>query len=1088
MQIAWASDGLHDSGNAVVAPRFVGGKWRALQSLFDSQPRLRRLFELRRQAWLGLLLYCLAVFSGAAQMHVVTNCTETALRAAMAEGGTVTFACDGIIAIDDTITNSTDTVLDATGHSVTISGRSAYRVFFNHSNTSFTIMNLEIADGRSVLGGAGIYNDGGTLSVRNCVFSNNVARGSSWLPDTGVAGSNVLGGAVFNGGMADIQGSIFVTNLAVGGAGTGGVNDSWTGCKEGGNGGTGGSGYGGAIYNAGELSLMNSAFSGNAAVGGVGGDGGRGGGGCIGGAKGGNGAAAGSAFGGALCNAGVARLVNTTLSGNSSTGGGGGAGGSGGGFLSMYGGDGGNGGTGGAGLGGAIYDLGGSCLVTNCTVALNAAIAGAAGPAGYGGNATYGNGANGLPGQAGSASGGGFSGADGAVMLNVLLATNAPQNCAGSLVDAGYNLSSDPSGFTNSGSLNGVNALLGPLMDNGGTTLTMALLPGSPAIDAGNTVAAHLIDQRGAPRPIGPASDIGAYECGAPGFIDPPVGRWAPMGSTTDFSATATGYPPLSYQWIFNATNRLDGATNSSMRLANVQFAQTGDYTLVVTNAYGAVTSPPARLEVFSHTVTGCTDADLRASLGLGGTVTLGCDGTFLLTNVIVIDKDTTLDSSGHQATISGGDLFRVFQVNTNVSFTLLGMTISRGLSTNGGGIWSAGTLNATNCIFARNTARGLSADPSVNLWVPTAGNGGAIYSLGSFSADRCSFLQNSAFGGRGSDSSGIPGAAAAAGGAIYSLGLTTITRSVFATNQVTGGQGGQGNPGWAGGDQAWPGSPGGAGGNAWGAALFAGADAELIDCTFAGNTSTGGMCGPGGPGGYVWHDGFLITAPPGPPGPGGDSWGALCGTNGVVQFIHCTIAENAGIAGTGIPTGGARGALAAESSWLVNTILANNFPTNGSGGIADAGHNLSSDASCGFTASGSRNSADPRLGPLADNGGPTLTMALLPGSPAIDAADPAAAPPTDQRGGSRPAGAAPDIGAYEYGSFPLLRFGSPQAGAWDLTIAEVLVPSCRLLTSTNLADWVTIATRQIGPEGTASFRVPVDTAELRRFYRVALP
>src|SRR5262249_44043164 len=54
----------------------------------------------------------------------------------------------------------------------------------------------------------------------------------------------------------------------------------------------------------------------------------------------------------------------------------------------------------------------------------------------------------------------------------------------------------------------------------------------------------------------------------------------------------------------------------------------------------------------------------------------------------------------------------------------------------------------------------------------------------------------------------------------------------------------------------------------------------------------------------------------------------------------------------------------------------------------------------------------DPKLGPLADNGGPTQTMALLPGSPALNAAGPALAPATDQRGFAR--GAAPDIGAYE--------------------------------------------------------------------------
>jgi hypothetical protein len=56
----------------------------------------------------------------------------------------------------------------------------------------------------------------------------------------------------------------------------------------------------------------------------------------------------------------------------------------------------------------------------------------------------------------------------------------------------------------------------------------------------------------------------------------------------------------------------------------------------------------------------------------------------------------------------------------------------------------------------------------------------------------------------------------------------------------------------------------------------------------------------------------------------------------------------------------------------------------------------------------------DPKLGPLADNGGPTRTHALLLGSPAIDAASTPDCPTTDQRGVLRPQGAACDIGSYE--------------------------------------------------------------------------
>jgi hypothetical protein len=56
---------------------------------------------------------------------------------------------------------------------------------------------------------------------------------------------------------------------------------------------------------------------------------------------------------------------------------------------------------------------------------------------------------------------------------------------------------------------------------------------------------------------------------------------------------------------------------------------------------------------------------------------------------------------------------------------------------------------------------------------------------------------------------------------------------------------------------------------------------------------------------------------------------------------------------------------------------------------------------------------ADPKLGPLADNGGPTKTMALLAGSPAIGGG--AGCPSTDQRG--EPRKGACDIGAYQHGA-----------------------------------------------------------------------
>jgi hypothetical protein len=73
------------------------------------------------------------------------------------------------------------------------------------------------------------------------------------------------------------------------------------------------------------------------------------------------------------------------------------------------------------------------------------------------------------------------------------------------------------SGFTAQGDLVDVDALLGSLRDNGGPTKTMALLPGSPAIDAADDAVCaappvNEIDQRGEPRPAGPHCDMGSFE------------------------------------------------------------------------------------------------------------------------------------------------------------------------------------------------------------------------------------------------------------------------------------------------------------------------------------------------------------------------------------------------------------------------------------------------------------------------------------------------------------------------------------------------------------------------------------------------
>lgn len=128
-----------------------------------------------------------------------------------------------------------------------------------------------------------------------------------------------------------------------------------------------------------------------------------------------------------------------------------------------------------------------------------------------------------------------------------------------------------------------------------------------------------------------------------------------------------------------------------------------------------------------------------------------------------------------------------------------------------------------------------------------------------------------------------------------------------------------------------------------------------------------------------------------------GDSGAVLNWSGSSLSIAHSTIAYNTGVPG-GIYNLGSIDALA-------NTIVANN-----TGGDCNAilgvtgGHNLSSDASCGFTGAGDLENIDPVLGVLQDNGGPTDTHALGPGSPAIDAGTPDPPEPWDQRGFARPA------------------------------------------------------------------------------------
>ncbi len=152
-------------------------------------------------------------------------------------------------------------------------------------------------------------------------------------------------------------------------------------------------------------------------------------------------------------------------------------------------------------------------------------------------------------------------------------------------------------------------------------------------------------------------------------------------------------------------------------------------------------------------------------------------------------------------------------------------------------------------------------------------------------------------------------------------------------------------------------------------------------------------------------------------PGPGNNKGGGIAAT-GNVTITNSTIASNSISSSYGWLRWG--GGVYGGTVTFKNTVLSSNWPNNCEGAtVASGGNNIDSGDTCGFADATDLVNTDPLLDVLADNGGPTPTMALLPGSPAIDAGDDAvcAAAPVngvDQRGNPRPQGTHCDIGAVE--------------------------------------------------------------------------
>lgn len=149
--------------------------------------------------------------------------------------------------------------------------------------------------------------------------------------------------------------------------------------------------------------------------------------------------------------------------------------------------------------------------------------------------------------------------------------------------------------------------------------------------------------------------------------------------------------------------------------------------------------------------------------------------------------------------------------------------------------------------------------------------------------------------------------------------------------------------------------------------------------------------------------------------GAGIQNWNTLTVT-------HSTVKSNrAEIAGGGISV---KLMVTAPVTELRGTIVADNAASSApdcSGIVTSLGNNLlGNNSECAFEPARDdlvgtpAQPVNPRLAPLHNNGGPTETHALLPGSPAIDSSGGISAPDTDQRGIARPQGAAADMGSYE--------------------------------------------------------------------------
>jgi hypothetical protein len=495
-----------------------------------------------------------------------------------------------------------------------------------------------------------------------------------------------------------------------------------------------------------------------------------------------------------------------------------------------------------------------------------------------------------------------------------------------------------------------------------------------------------------------------------------------------------------------------------------------------------------------------------------------------------VINDHTTLDAwGGGLASLGTGNVIITGSTFTaNAANGGNGGNFNNGAGSNalGGSIYFVGgTLNINGSRIDNSAANGgnggnQNQDGQTNGGFGGFAQGGGVWvGGGTVTINNTTFDSTVANGGNsGTGGNGSEPAGPADGGGLYSLGNVTVSNSTFHLAGATGG-----NSGNTFGSTCLGGHTSLEAGGARGGAIFADGGSLIVDtATFANNFAVGGNGGNGGQ-----NDGGLNC---GAHGKGGFAYGGAIANNNAatINVKHSTLSLNNAQAGnTGVNTPGVSKPpqLVAEgtgggirvgpgSVTLENTIIAGNTAANGAGDTTGAptpgpnvdgavisnGHNLLgvTTEATGFTGTGDQTGANPMLAPLADNTGPTETMALLPGSPAIDAGV-AAGATFDQRGLQRtyddPAANAAtsdgtDIGAFELQ--PLCSISCPadisvsndpdQCGA-NVTYTTPSDPVCGTITCDHasgsffgVGETTVTCTSSIGP--TCTFKVTVSDTQ----------